>query len=989
MTLGLHAATMAGMGKVFRLVVVLCGLLLAARARAGNDPRRTYFTIVTPHFAVHYNDDGEAFAREVADYLEEARTSVGELLGWYPAVRVHVLAADDFDSANGFASVIPAPAITVWAWPPPPDSELGNYGNWLKVLVVHEYTHIAHLDHSGGLPEGVNTIFGRIWKPNNALPRWATEGLAVWVESQTGLDVGRNGSSGTEMFFRTSALANRLPHLSDLTGSPLEQPRGSAWYLYGGAIYQKIEAQAGADAIRRFVAAYGSWGPPYALNLLTRETTGKTMVDWFAEVRADITARAKATEVRVRAAGLRVGRRLRGPLDVLELPRFSPDGKHLLWLESNGFEQTRIVSAPARDLTSKALPEPTSLLRCEGGCGRFMPTRDGARLIYGTSRDYRRSAFYNHLAVVPLTPGETLVRRTPRILSESLRAYDPTPAADGRSLWAVRTVWSVASLARFDLETGEVVEELALPASLTLSGSHARADRPVASADGKSLFVSLHANGNRDLYRIDLGSHAYEALTHGAADELDPALSPDERWLFYSSDRDGISNIYARELATGVVKQVTNVLGGASNAVLSPDGHTLIYRGWTVEGPALYALDFEPDGLPVIEGDGDGTPSRPRVGPVASVQGRVPYHPLPTLLPRSWLPSFTAGSSGPATIGLSVEATDPTNRFGLVLSADWDLTRDDWTAYASFALRTGFPDLSFQLGRYSLDRTSFVGDLTEPYREEVIYSSASIALPVPDVFAGLTWGMGFNVDLARGLEVGALEHTPDETMAVIPEERVRTSLNMFASFSDVRQHPLAIAPSEGLSASFNLGMRDPALGGDASAFTFTFVTRAHVPLGKAGHTLSFRLGGGLAGGDPGSRSVFSLGGVPQQDLLSDLLNQTSAGAVWLRGFDEAAFQGTRFGMLTGEWRFPLVRVRSGVGTLPVFFEDLSAAVFSDVGGASYDSNLGEDLVAGLGAELRFRMELWFGVLYDFRLGYAHGFGDSGGDHVYFMMAGAP
>ena len=42
-----------------------------------------------------------------------------------------------------------------------------------------------------------------------------------------------------------------------------------------------------------------------------------------------------------------------------------------------------------------------------------------------------------------------------------------------------------------------------------------------------------------------------------------------------------------------------------------------------------------------------------------------------------------------------------------------------------------------------------------------------------------------------------------------------------------------------------------------------------------------------------------------------------------------------------------------------------------------------------GFELRFRMELWFGVLYDFRLGYAHGFGDSGGDHVYFIMAGAP
>jgi len=986
------------MGKALSLVSLLCALLCAFAARAGNDPDRRWFTIVTPHFAVHSHDGGDAFAREVADYLEEARTVVGELLGWYPGVRVHVIAADDFDAANGFASVLPYPAITVWAWPPPPDSELGNYTNWLKLLVMHEYTHIVHLDQSGGVPEGFNTVFGRIWKPNNALPRWATEGLAVWVESQPGVDSGRVGSSNTEMFFRTSALANRLPELSDLTGSPFEQPRAAAWYFYGGEIYQQIADHAGPEAIRQFVAAYGSWAPPYALNLIARETTGKTLVDWFADVRADITARAHATDRRVRAAGLREGERIRGPLEVLELPRFTPNGKDLVWIESNGYQQTAIVTAPAPTLPALLggpasllpLAEPTRMLRCEGGCGRFMPTRDGTRLVLGTSRDYRYSSYYSRLAVVPLSPGEALARKTPRLLADSLRAYDPAPAADGRSVWAVRTRWSVPSLARFDLETGELKQALELPPALMRPGSHPRVDRPVATADGRALFVSLHADGNRDLYRIDLASGTFEALTRGAADELDPYLSADERWLFYSSDRDGVANIYALELASNVVRQVTNVLGGASNPALSPDGRLLVYRAWTVDGPALYALAFAPEALPIVPGD--GTAPRLREAPTSTVKGRVPYHPLPTMLPRNWLPSFTAGSSGLATLGLSVEALDPTNRLGLLLSADWDLARDDWTAYASFTLRTGFPDVSLQLGRYSWDRTSFVGDLSEPYREEVVYSGASIALPVPDVFAGLTWGLGLNADLARGLEVGALEHTPDETMAVIPKERVRTSLNMFASFSDVRQHPLAIALSEGLSASFNLGFREPALGGDASAFTFTFVSRAHIPLGgdgANGHVLSFRLGGGLAGGDPTARSVFSLGGVPRQDLLSDLLNQTSAGAVWLRGFEESAFQGTRFGMLTGEWRFPLARVRGGLGTLPVFFEDLSAAVFSDIGGASFDSDLANDIVAGVGLELRFRMELWFAALYDFRLGYAHGFGDNGGDHVYFLMAGAP
>lgn len=966
----------------FAVLAVLAALATGA-ARAGNDPDRRWFTIVTPHFAVHSHDGGEAFARAVADYCEEAREVVGDALGWRPSVRVHVVAVDDYDAANGFASVLPFPAITLWAWPPPPESELGNYGNWLRLLVFHEYTHIVHLDASGGLPEGFNTVFGRVWKPNNALPRWATEGLAVWIESRSEGEAGRVGSSQTEMFFRTAALAGRLPDLSELTGSPLEQPRGTAWYVYGGALYDRMARDAGPDAVRRFVADYGSWAPPYALNSVARRATGKTMVDWLAALKADLGARATAEAERIRAAGLVEGVRIRGPLGVLDNPRFSPDGARLSWLESDDDEPVRIVSAP---FSGAALDSVAEVMRCEGGCGRFAPTRDGRRWVIATGRDYRLSSFHNHLAVIPDAPaGENWPRRTPRVLADSRRAYDPCAAADGRSVWAVVTDWGVGSLARFDLETGERLQTIALPAGLELPGSHARLDRPVASADGRSLYVSLHADGNRDLYRVAIATGEFSPLTRGAADELDPVLSPDERWLVFSSDQDRVPNLYALELASGQVRRLTNVLTGAAQPAVSPDGW-LVFRYWTADGPALHALRFDPEHAPLAPAD--GTAPRPRIAPAPTPMGKVPYQPLPTMLPRRWLPSVTSTSAG-TTVGMAIDSWDLTARWGLSLAADWDFARDDWTAYASLVVATGFPDVQLQLGRYSWDRTSFVGDLEEPYREEVVYGGASVSLPFPDVFAGLTVGLGLNADLTRGLEVGAMEHTPEESSVRIPEERLRTALNLFVSFSDVRRYPLAIAPSEGLSGTFNLALREPALGGDGEAYTFTFVTRAHLPLGAEGHVLSFRLGGGLAGGDPGARGAFSLGGVPKQDLLNDLLNQTAAGAVWLRGFDEGAFGGWRFALLTGEWRFPLARVREGLGTLPIFVEDLSAAVFSDVGGATYKDDLAGALVAGLGAELRLHAELWYGVGYDFRLGYAHGFGEHGGDQVYFLMAGLP
>ncbi|MFO0746032.1 MAG: hypothetical protein U1F43_10205 [Myxococcota bacterium] len=184
-------------------------LLVAARAEAASDPARRWVTLVSAHFALHTYDDGVALAPEALAYLEEAHATVDALLGWTPRARVHVTLVDDYDWSNGLASSIPWPGIVLYAWPPEPETELGDYANWLRLLCFHEYTHIAHIDQAFGVPELVNDIVGPIWAPNNMLPRWATEGLAVWVESTRGGGGGRVGSLLSEM--HAHARAHRHP----------------------------------------------------------------------------------------------------------------------------------------------------------------------------------------------------------------------------------------------------------------------------------------------------------------------------------------------------------------------------------------------------------------------------------------------------------------------------------------------------------------------------------------------------------------------------------------------------------------------------------------------------------------------------------------------------------------------------------------------------------------------------------------------------------
>lgn len=962
-------------------MLVVMSLVVATRrpAHAVNDPERRWFTLTTEHFAIHSHDGGEAFARAIGSYCEAAREEVGAVLDWFPSERVHVLVVDDFDSANGFAGVVPYPAITIWAHPPPPDSELGHYVDWVRLLVFHEYAHIAHLDNTTGIAAVFNTVFGRIWKPNNALPRWTTEGLAVWIESSLA-GRGRVGSPLAEMYFRTSALADRLPALSELTGSPIEHPRGSSWYLYGGALFDHI-ARHSPGAIARFAHEYGHHPLPLGLNTLMKASSGKTFLAWYEEVLAGIRQRAAPFAERQEDAG----EVFRSARELIDAPVFSPDGRHLLWVEGDGHHQVRLVRGRTQG------GEPEVVLRCEGGCGRIRPSRDGLSVYLSSGRNHKFAMFYNHLAVAPLELG--LDRRVPHILPDSIRSYDPEPAADGRSVWAARTRWGVGELVRFEVSSGEVIESIGVPDELMTATSWPRFDDPQASADGRSLWVSLHVGGERDLYHVDLATRRFTRLTGPDTLESDPRLSADGRYLFYSSDRGGVWNVYVLELATGRHLQVTDTLTGASQPVLSPDGQTLVYRRWTVDGHELRRMEFRPDGLVQVEPRSQ--PSErvfPAAAPTTLLRAleRHPYQGLSTMLPRTWMPSLIAGDGGLANIGLTFDTADATGRYALTLSADWNVVREDWTAFASFSWRGGYPDLTLQLGRYTWDRMSVVGDLPEDYEEEVIYSSASVHLPVPDVFAGLTWGLGYTVDLARGVSVGRLSPTPDQSSPFIPREGLGTAMNLYFGVFDTRQHALDISPSEGVSASFNVSLRDPAIGSRASVLTFTFASRAYLSLpGPTGHVLALRLGGGLSGGDPDSLSTFALGGVPRQDLLSDLLNQTAAGSIWLRGFPEGHLYGTRFGLLTAEWRFPLLRVRSGVDTLPIFVEDLSVAVFSDIGSASFDTNLGDDLRAGLGAEIRFRLELFYGLVSDFRLGYARGFGPFGVDQFYLLMASSP
>jgi len=88
-----------------------------------------------------------------------------------------------------------------------------------------------------------------------------------------------------------------------------------------------------------------------------------------------------------------------------------------------------------------------------------------------------------------------------------------------------------------------------------------------------------------------------------------------------------------------------------------------------------------------------------------------------------------------------------------------------------------------------------------------------------------------------------------------------------------------------------------------------------------------------------------------------------------------------------EHRILLFDIDRGIGTLPFFFQRLHLALFVDGAVSGYPRN-GPRLKqwgVGVGAELRLDIVLAYYLPMTVRLGYAHGWGQSGIDNVFLLL----
>ena len=535
-------------------------------------------TIETKYFVFHYPLELQDWTQSLASRADAIQGAVGQLVGYTPPQKTHVVVDDPYETSNGSAwPFLDRPVISLWASAPDPRNDIGEFRDWGRTLLSHEFTHVAHLSRPSR-----NTRLRELWRlaPVDLgpitldAPRWVIEGFATYAEGRV-TGSGRPHGSWRPAYLRQWALEGQLPKYEQLNSFG-SFDGGEFAYLAGSAFLEWLAEQHGdsslVDVWRRMTAR-----TPRGFEEAFSGVYGQSARALYGRFTADLTGKSLVIDGRLREVapndtGEIVQRLSWGTGD----PAISRDGRRIAISLASPTAPSRIViwnATPERDTLRakrdsallKADPEdvparniyPTpkralATLRANTGAPyespRFLP--DGRVLV---SRLMRVGDGSLRSDLFIWNPSTRVVRRVTR--GASLRTADPSP--DGKSAVAMRCDHGWCDVAVVDLTTGRD--------TVILRGSPDRSFfRPRISPDGSRLVVSMNENGRWRLVVASARAGDFREIDH-------PGNTYDASWItggvvVATSDEDGIANLETIDVDSGHSRRLTHVSGAAVGA---------------------------------------------------------------------------------------------------------------------------------------------------------------------------------------------------------------------------------------------------------------------------------------------------------------------------------------------------------------------------------------------------------------------------------------
>jgi Tol biopolymer transport system component len=956
-------------------ILFLCSILVlhASLAFAKFDPAFTWTTLETPHFLIHYHQGEAEIAKRVAIIAEDVHTRLVPRVKWEPKGRTHLVLVDAMDDTNGLTTPFPYNHITLFITPPIGAPGFGTtaYDEWMRTLVTHEYTHILHLDMVHGPTDVLQYIFGRLYFPNLFEPLWMIEGLAVYEETEQ-TSGGRGRSPGAEMVIRMAVLEDKFPRLSQAAVFPDFWPSGQVPYLFGEGFTRFIADKYGREKLADISTRYSYYGVPWFVDANSRWTLGAWYGDLWDEWHGKLKARYAKIREELSARGLTDSLTLtrRGYVNIS--PVFSPDGKSIAYAVSNEDEFPGIYIMKADGTGDRKLVENTTSSTSSGESIAWSP--DGSGVYYTKIDVIRNTGVYTDIYFYDMN------RNREMRITDGLRARDPFPSPDGRKLIFITNKLGMTRLASLDITTAK--DHAVREADVTwLSEETAvQYETPRYSPDGTLIVTGVwQPGGYKDIWVLDSRGNRIEELMHDRAIDGNATWSPDGKVIYFSSDRTGIFNLYAFERATKKIYQITNVLGGAFSPVPSPDGKTLMFSSYSSAG---YDIHMRPADSPSWK---PAEPYRDRYPAVAYTEKPVEtsahsYNPLPTLVPRYWLPWFGYSEESRWLFGFLTSGQDAVERHTYALAGFYSpKTYRKWYAF-NYVYDGLYP--TFQFAASDLDGT-FSDLFTDPtgaidyvQRERTI--NASLVFPLLKLQKQHALLIGY-----RRKEFSALTQLPPWPgySGPIPAQGALVSGRADYLFNNAKRYGFSISPEDGRTIDVGFKQYDKSLGSDFNITKYSADWHEYIGFPWKHHVLQARAFAGTSAGNVIPQGAFQVGG----DNPGDTTLQVDDESVYLRGYRINAFRGRKAGLASLEYRFPIKDIELGWSSTPVFLRRVHGAVFAEAGNAWDNAFRSREFKRSAGAEVRLDTNLTYYLPITFRIVFAYGFDDKGESQVYVSL----
>ncbi len=904
---------------------------IAPLAQAAPDPSIVWKTLETEHFTVLHDSRHYELALEYARDAERAYRATAGFFKEAPGRTVLVI-DDSVDLANGFATGLPYPMITVFPVLPAPLDSISDYGDWSLELLTHEYTHILQFEPANGLAKPLRWVFGNILRPNMLLPRWYLEGLAVQMESRLSAH-GRLRSEPAMAIPRAMVEENVLrdEDLSRLNEVSIPDGVGGLRpYLLGGLLWHELVRESSDAAVGDLNDRY-SRRLPFLINGPVESLLGVDYAGLLSRTYDYVEARAKEQIDRVRRSGELVSEEL-APQEGFfsHSPVVSPDGRYLLYIARthNQDDRVELIERP----TGPGGPSFTRGERRAVAAGLFinraawLPDSSGFVLDKVDAFDrYRR---YSDLYRIDLK-----TKKSTR-LTRGLRAREAAVSPDGRGIVFVQTVPGSTRLARIDADGGgfKVLYE---PAA-----RETRLSRPEFLSATELIFVEKAG-----------GEEAFKTLRLPGGD-VRPVLTRFKRvgfprmtseGLLFASDATGISNIYLSDPSLARARAVTNVTTRAITGEIDPRTRELYYSRLRADGPRLHAAakeawleqDFAPPKVGrLVDTDWPVHAEEP----VESLAGEpvaptaADYSAWPYMYPRYWMP-FLYAIPGGTYFSASTSAADPLGKHAYSLQASVDTLAKE----PSFAGQYVNNQTRVQYAATAADVSEYVysGGFVRRNSSASLLGSFHLSASTSKWRGGVGWGY-LQTEVGAGLQT-------------------RTGPRAVIEYANVSQKGYEISPERGGSARLAHTSYLPDLGNttyDQTEFHGGWYLSKWLP---KRHATAFHLNATYA---PRLRNVL----LGQTSSAADYGTLLLANDFVMRGYANGSFLGRTMINGNAEYRFPLWYAYRGLGTWPAFLQRLHGALVLDaitLDGAFYDGKLGAyrrartgAFFVGTGGELR-------------------------------------